>query len=309
MADFLDVIILAGVAATFLAVYFWYTRIWSVFAVRRQSEKERRWAQAFGVPPDELPPLAEDPWRAVVRLCGKALLLCVMTWALWFVAWRMWGDGQRAQTNHSLTLAEQYPGPWREEFDLEITHALRAHSVRGCGLYVYRSHVNSANAHLVYCQGAGSDTWVAYEVRLPLRSVIGPLPPDPGIPLPGQMSLSSVQSRAEPFVDDRGSFDALNQNSLGRRRELAWFSMRAAGVQIAITAVKNVPDEAETLDLVAYGINLNGHLCARVTAVRPMKRAGAYEVECIESRGGRTTRTYVVHAERGEASILDWIKP
>jgi hypothetical protein len=64
--------------------------------------------------------------------------------------------------------------------------------------------------------------------------------------------------------------------------------MRAMGLPVDLAAVKNVPDEAETRELVATGVNLNGHLCARVTAIRPLKLTGAYEIECIEYQGGKS---------------------
>ncbi|WOF77650.1 hypothetical protein [Stutzerimonas kunmingensis] len=117
--------------------------------------------------------------------------------------------------------------------------------------------------------------------------------------------------------DQQAAIRKQRADPVEQRRELAWFGMRAAGLPVDLAAVKNVPGEAETRELVATGINLNGHLCARVTAIRPLKLDGGYEIECIEYRGGSTTKTYIIHAGRGFAfvpgaapgSTEGWIRP
>ena len=86
-----------------------------------------------------------------------------------------------------------------------------------------------------------------------------------------------------------------------QRRELALFGMRAAGLRVDLAAVKNVPNEAETMEVVATGINLNGHLCARVTAIRSREAALTFEADCVENRDGTGRRTYVIGASSGLA--------
>ena len=53
---------------------------------------------------------------------------------------------------------------------------------------------------------------------------------------------------------------------------------------------------------IATIINLNGHLCAKVTAVNELRmKPDVYEVTCIEYRGGKGTVDYVVDANTGVA--------
>lgn len=48
-------------------------------------------------------------------------------------------------------------------------------------------------------------------------------------------------------------------------------------------------------------INLNGHLCATVTGIYPLKIDNIYEVRCIQYRGGGSQVTYIVNALSGVA--------
>jgi hypothetical protein len=57
------------------------------------------------------------------------------------------------------------------------------------------------------------------------------------------------------------------------------------------------------LEEVATIINLNGHLCAEVTDVRPLEQANTYEVTCIEYRGGSGKVRYILDALKGIAFI------
>ncbi|GEM_PF-2979871 len=115
----------------------------------------------------------------------------------------------------------------------------------------------------------------------------------------------------------REDYLQLDQHTVEQRRELALFSMRALGAGVNLAAVTAAPDEAETRELVATGINLNGLLCARVTAIRPLEVDGNYEVECLEYRGGKITKSYFIDVWRGLALIPGaepgssdgWIRP
>lgn len=61
-------------------------------------------------------------------------------------------------------------------------------------------------------------------------------------------------------------------------------------------------DRADAKDAVAALINLNGHLCAEPVDVRPLKvRQSAFEVTCIEYRGGSGRVRYIVDAASGTA--------
>jgi len=68
------------------------------------------------------------------------------------------------------------------------------------------------------------------------------------------------------------------------------------------TSSERLPSKQESAEAIATVINLNGHLCARVTNVAPLKVSGsAYEVTCIEYRGGTGKVRYVVNADTGVA--------
>lgn len=57
----------------------------------------------------------------------------------------------------------------------------------------------------------------------------------------------------------------------------------------------------QLLQQIATVINLNGHLCASVTDVRPLKIKDTYEVTCIEYRGGQGEVRYILDASKGVA--------
>lgn len=57
----------------------------------------------------------------------------------------------------------------------------------------------------------------------------------------------------------------------------------------------------ELLEKIATVINLNGHLCASVTDVRPLELQDVYEVTCIEYRGGSGEVRYIMNARQGSA--------
>jgi hypothetical protein len=100
------------------------------------------------------------------------------------------------------------------------------------------------------------------------------------------------------FATTAYAVDLTDQN----QRELSVFGMRAMGLQIGPDDIKNVPSQAEIEKLVATGLNLNGHLCASLVDIRPLKVAGAYEVSCIAYRGGAAKKSYLVDALKGIAS-------
>ena len=55
---------------------------------------------------------------------------------------------------------------------------------------------------------------------------------------------------------------------------------------------------------IALMINLNGHLCAKVTSVTPLQLQNTYEVRCIEYGGGSGTVDYVF-AIRADGVIVE----
>ena len=81
------------------------------------------------------------------------------------------------------SMAAQYPGPWRNEFNLEMARALVKNHVRGCGEYQYRHAAASSNEFLLYCSRDGV-AWSAYLLWLPSGEVMGPLKISEDIPPP-----------------------------------------------------------------------------------------------------------------------------
>lgn len=72
----------------------------------------------------------------------------------------------------------------------------------------------------------------------------------------------------------------------------------------AVLALNTVTIPAYAGDIeeqIATVLNLNGHLCATVTDVRPLRQADTYEVTCIEYRGGTGKVRYILQARTGIA--------
>ncbi len=92
--------------------------------------------------------------------------------------------------------------------------------------------------------------------------------------------------------------------STAQRLELSVFGMKAMGLKITAKDVSKVPNAKDTIKLVATGINLNGHLCATIVSMSPLKVRGGWEVTCIANRGGKATKTYTVDTNAGRANEL-----
>ncbi len=67
--------------------------------------------------------------------------------------------------------------------------------------------------------------------------------------------------------------------------------------------IVNVLSDQEIDELVATGLNLNGHLCAKVVDIRSLRVKGAYEATCIAFRGGTSRKTYIIDSSRGTAFL------
>jgi hypothetical protein len=59
--------------------------------------------------------------------------------------------------------------------------------------------------------------------------------------------------------------------SAQHRKELSVFGMRAMGLKVGVGDVKNVPSRSEIEQVVAVGLNANGHLCAQIVEIRPLR--------------------------------------
>lgn len=80
--------------------------------------------------------------------------------------------------------------------------------------------------------------------------------------------------------------------------------MKAMGLKVTAKDVRKVPSSKETAELVAMGLNLNGHLCASVISIAPLKNAGVYEITCVANRGGSAKKTYMGDSKTGRADEL-----
>lgn len=89
-----------------------------------------------------------------------------------------------------------------------------------------------------------------------------------------------------------------------QKRELTVFGLRAMGMQASLGDVKKTLSRAEIEKMIAAGINLNGHLCAKITAIRPLKVKSTYEVTCIAYRDGSARKAYLLDPLKGIASEM-----
>jgi hypothetical protein len=79
--------------------------------------------------------------------------------------------------------------------------------------------------------------------------------------------------------------------------------MKAMGFNVGMDKVKNVLSTPEVHEMVATGLNLNGHLCAELVEIRPLKVQSTYEATCIAYRGGTAKKQYVIDALKGVAFV------
>lgn len=87
-------------------------------------------------------------------------------------------------------------------------------------------------------------------------------------------------------------------------KELNLFSLRSMGMDAVISDIKETQTGGNAEQMIQTGINLNGHLCAKVIKIKPLKINGGYEVTCIAMRGGNAEKTYMLDALKGVASEL-----
>ena len=71
-----------------------------------------------------------------------------------------------------------------------------------------------------------------------------------------------------------------------------------AFVASTIASASSKEDLKQTVALI---LNLNGHLCAKVIDISPLKIKNQYEVICVANRGGTATKNYILNAADGTA--------
>ncbi|MDP1652389.1 MAG: hypothetical protein Q8L56_06675 [Rhodocyclaceae bacterium] len=113
--------------------------------------------------------------------------------------------------------------------------------------------------------------------------------------------LGAISFFAAAFAVVTTSYAA--ELSTQNKKELSVFGMRAMGARVGVGDVKNVLTRPEIEKLVQAGLNLNGHLCAQITDIRPLRISGTYEVTCVAYQGGSAKKTYVLEALKGVAFV------
>jgi hypothetical protein len=86
-----------------------------------------------------------------------------------------------------------------------------------------------------------------------------------------------------------------------QQKDLVVFAAKSMGIRIDSSPMKTQLSEAELHKLVATGLNLNKHLCASITDLRPLKVKSTYEATCIAYRDGTAKKTYVIDGLNGLA--------
>lgn len=102
--------------------------------------------------------------------------------------------------------------------------------------------------------------------------------------------ISATSLRAGVLTDDQ-------------KKELMIFGMKAMGINVGMDQIKKVLSAREVYEMVAGGLNLNGHLCAELVDVRSLKAQSTYEATCVAYRGGTAEKQYIIDALKGVAFI------
>ena len=83
----------------------------------------------------------------------KVLSILIFIWILIAVISPNTPDNKAIDTKPMETLAEQFPGPWREDVNIDIIKTLVKNNIKGCGSFVYRPHYRGGYEYLVRCDG------------------------------------------------------------------------------------------------------------------------------------------------------------
>ena len=85
---------------------------------------------------------------------------------------------------------------------------------------------------------------------------------------------------------------------------MKYMRMTILAILLAVVTPANAASKEDLKEMTALILNMNGLLCAEVVDIRPLKvRKGTYEVECIEYRGGKGRKTYIMDAAKGTAWV------
>jgi len=91
------------------------------------------------------------------------------------------------------------------------------------------------------------------------------------------------------FVFSTPGLTQVNLLSDNQKKELALFGMKAMGLDVSIRHINKTLSIPDIDIIVATGLNLNGHLCAKLITIRPMNVYSTYVATCITYRAGTRT--------------------
>ncbi|MBB6561985.1 hypothetical protein HNP48_004687 [Acidovorax soli] len=77
----------------------------------------------------------------------------------------------------STSSNSEYPGPWKDDLNVDISRAFVAKQIRGCGEYRYKESRATRTEYLVHCTRDGKN-WVAYLVWTRTGAITGPFKAD-----------------------------------------------------------------------------------------------------------------------------------
>ena len=87
------------------------------------------------------------------------------------------------------------------------------------------------------------------------------------------------------------------------KKELTLFGMKAMNLNVDMAQVKKVLTTQEVHKMIKTGLNLNGHLCAELVEIRPLKVESTYEATCVAYRDGTAKKQYIIDALNGVAFV------
>lgn len=103
--------------------------------------------------------------------------------ALAFVALVMFALILKGCLDDEAPLSARYPDPWRSQAPPEMTRAMVAAGVRGCGEFRFRYMKGGAGAALLACTRDGKE-WRAWELFIATEKALGPFELPDDIPPP-----------------------------------------------------------------------------------------------------------------------------
>ena len=115
-----------------------------------------------------------------------------------------------------------------------------------------------------------------------------------------RLELQADKLQASATKLEGQAAEALRQG----REDLARTALeRKAGIQGQLESITAQKEQlqGEQDKLVATGLNLNGHLCAELVDVHPLKVKSKYDATCVTYRGGAARKSYVIDALNGVA--------